>query len=178
VIPAIETEFTETVFTVKVAEVEFCRTVTLTGKVAFALFDDRLTTVPPWPAGPFKVTVPVEVLPPATAAGKSVTVISDAGVIVSVAVWLEVPSVPVSIADVRLETPVVVTVNVAELAPAAITTVAGTVAQETLEERWIVAPPVGAGPLSVTVPVEDVPPTTDVGATFTLTIVGTPTARV
>ena len=61
-------------------------------------------------------------------------------------------------------TALVLTVNVALLAPAATVTVAGTVAVDVLPlERETTAPPVGAGPLSVTVPVEGDPPVTLVG---------------
>ena len=67
--------------------------------------------------------------------------------------------------DVEAVTPVVLTVNVALLAPAATVTLAGTVAVDVLLlERETAAPPVSAGPLSVTVPVEDcTPPVTLVG---------------
>ena len=67
---------------------------------------------------------------------------------------------------VELVTALVLTVNVALLAPAATVTLAGTVAVDVLLlEREMAAPPVGgAGPLSVTVPVEDcAPPVTLVG---------------
>jgi len=57
-------------------------------------------------------------------------------------------------------------------------TVAGTVALELFDERLIVAPPVGAGPFIVTVPVDETPPSTEVGATVTLVTAGTPTDRV
>ena len=62
-------------------------------------------------------------------------------------------------------TVLVLTVNVALLAPAATVTLAGTVAVDVLLlERETTAPPVSAGPLSVTVPVEDcTPPVTLVG---------------
>ena len=61
-------------------------------------------------------------------------------------------------------TALVLTVKVALLAPAATVTVAGTVAEDVLLlERETTAPPVGAGPLSVTVPVEGDPPVTLVG---------------
>jgi hypothetical protein len=61
-------------------------------------------------------------------------------------------------------TALVLTVNVALLAPAATVTLAGSVAVDVLLERETTAPPVSAGPLSVTVPVEDcAPPVTLVG---------------
>ena len=58
----------------------------------------------------------------------------------------------------------VVTVNVALLAPAATVTLAGTVAAAVLSlERETAAPPLGAGPLRVTVPAEGDPPITLIG---------------
>ena len=68
------------------------------------------------------------------------------------------------VTDVEAVTLLVVTVNVALLAPAATVTLAGTVAAAVLSlERETAAPPLGAGPLRVTVPVEDDPPVTLVG---------------
>ncbi len=56
-------------------------------------------------------------------------------------------------------TALVLTVNVALLAPAATVTLAGTVAVDVpLLDRETATPPLGAGPLSVTVPVEVCPP--------------------
>src|SRR6267143_1793437 len=58
----------------------------------------------------------------------------------------------------------VVTVNVRLAAPGGMVTVAGTVAAAVLLlERETRAPPVGAGPLSVTLPMEGDPPLTLVG---------------
>jgi hypothetical protein len=66
---------------------------------------------------------------------------------------------------VEAVTALVVTVNEALVAPAAIVTLGGVVATPVLLlESATVAPPVGAAALNVTVPVEDcTPPTTLVG---------------
>ena len=61
-------------------------------------------------------------------------------------------------------TALVLTTNDALVAPAATVTLAGTLAAVVLLlESATCTPPVGAGPLSVTVPVEEFPPVTLVG---------------
>src|SRR6266436_7127590 len=60
-------------------------------------------------------------------------------------------------------TALVLTTNGALVAPAAIVTLGGTLAAPLLLESITGAPPVGAGPLNVTVPVEEFPPVTLVG---------------
>src|SRR5260370_6779436 len=68
------------------------------------------------------------------------------------------------VTEVDAATALVLTVNVALLAPAGTVTVAGTVAAAVLLlVRLTTAPPLGAGPLSVTVPVEGFPPVTLTG---------------
>ena len=67
-------------------------------------------------------------------------------------------------AEVDTRTIDVFTVKVALLLPPGTVTLAGTLAAPLLLERVTCAPPAGAGPLSVTVPIEDcTPPTTLVG---------------
>src|SRR6267142_2427096 len=71
-------------------------------------------------------------------------------------------------------TALVLTVNVALVAPAGTVTLDGTVATPLLLESSTCAPPVGAAPLSVTVPVEGDPPVTLVGLSATEESVGDP----
>ena len=74
--------------------------------------------------------------------------------------------------DVLLPTGLVVTAKVAVAAFAATVTLAGTVAAAVLLLlSATTAPPAGAGPPSVTVPVDALPPVTDVG--FRLTVLTT-----
>lgn len=60
-------------------------------------------------------------------------------------------------------TETVVTLNVALVAPCATVTLAGTAAAPLLLDSATVAPPAGAALVSVTVPVDEVPPVTLVG---------------
>ena len=60
-------------------------------------------------------------------------------------------------------TDVVPTVKVAVVAPAGTVTFAGTVAYAAFDVSPTTTPPSGATLLSVTVPVEELPPTTEVG---------------
>jgi hypothetical protein len=77
------------------------------------------------------------------------------------------------VAGVDVETVLVLTVNVALLAPAVTVTLEGTLAAPLLLESITCAPPLRAGPLSVTVPVEDcAPPVTLVGFTVSEERVG------
>jgi hypothetical protein len=75
---------------------------------------------------------------------------------------------------VDADTALVLTVNDALVAPAATVTLEGTLAAVVLLlESATCAPPVGAGPLSVTLPVEDcAPPTTLIGFSVTEERVG------
>jgi hypothetical protein len=82
--------FTPPVFTGKVALACPAAMVTEAGTVAVELALERAITAPPAPAGLLRVTVPVVVPPAVTVAGFRVSEISEAGVMVSVAVC-EVP---------------------------------------------------------------------------------------
>ena len=75
-------------------------------------------------------------------------------------------------------TGLVVTVNVAVVAPAATATLAGTCAAAALRlDRVTTAPLADAGPLSVTVPVEELPPITDEGLRLTEASAGAVTVK-
>ena len=72
------------------------------------------------------------------------------------------------VTEVEDATPSVVIVKVAVVAPEARVTLAATVAAVVTEDVSVTtAPAGGAGPVSVTVPVDDVPETTLVGDTVT-----------
>ena len=74
---------------------------------------DKTIVVPPAPAGPVSVTVPVDGVPPWTEVGLSESDDNAAGVIVNVAVCGLLFNVAVIAVDVWVFTPVVETVNVA-----------------------------------------------------------------
>jgi hypothetical protein len=71
--------------------------------------------------------------------------------------------VPVIVTVVFAVTALVLTANVALVAPAATVTLPGTVAAALLLDSVTAAPPAGAAPLNVTVPVDAFPPATLVG---------------
>jgi len=126
------------------------------------------TTAPPVGAGPFRVTVPVKEVPPVTDVGLTLAELGAGAFTVNVAVCVVLLNVAEIVDDVLLATGLVVTVNVAVVALAATVTLAGTVAAAVLLLVSVTtAPPAGAEPFSVTVPVEEVPPVTDVGLKLT-----------
>src|SRR5271167_2252662 len=158
---------TAVVVTVKVAVVAPAATVTLAGTVAAALLLDKVTDSPPVGAALPKVTVPVDEVPPVTEVGFSVTDDTTGGFTVNTAVLVPPLKVAEMVADAVLATAVVVTVKVAVVAPAATVTLAGTVAAALLLDKVTDSPPVGAALPKVTVPVDEVPPVTEVGFSVT-----------
>jgi hypothetical protein len=163
VIVAVVLLATAVVVTVKVAVDAPEATVTELGTVADVLLLDRLTTYPEDGAGDEIVIVPVEAAPPATEVGLSAKAVTVGAEIVNDAVFETELSVPVMVADVVDATAVVETAKVAVVAPEAIVTEPGTVADVELLERERLRPPLGAADPIVAVPVEEFPPTTEVG---------------
>src|SRR5687768_2952917 len=162
--PTEVSEPTGLVVTVNVALVAPAGTVTLDGTAATAdAALDSATAAPPLGAGALSVTVPVEVPPPVTLDGFSVSddSVMTGGVTVREAVALA-PLYDAEIAtDVDEATWLVLTVKVAVVVPPATVTLDGTLATPGFAlDRETRAPPLGAGALSVTVPVDGVPPDT------------------
>ena len=106
------------------------------------------------------VKVPVEDAPPETVLGFNVKEANAAGLTVIVVV--RVPrKFPVIVTTAEVDTPRVVMLNDALVAPLGMVTVAGTFAAAVLLLcSETTAPPAGAGPFKVAVPVALLPPTT------------------
>lgn len=138
-----------------------------TGSAAVSV-DVNATEMPPVGATDARFAVRRTCLPPMTFAALATSVESAGGLTVSVAVLLDAPSVAVMTGETTLATAVVETVNVAEVAPCATVTEVGTVAAALLDASVTTLPPAGAGPVSVTVPVDVAPPATVEGFKATL----------
>jgi hypothetical protein len=136
---------------------------------AALLLDANVTAIPPAGAGPDRVAVPVLELPPETLVGFRMKVDRVGALMLSVAVWLLEPAVPVIVTASDFATAFVMTVNVAVVEPDGIVTLAGVPASELLDDRFTTAPELPAGPEIVTLPVLEVPPVTEFGATERLT---------
>jgi hypothetical protein len=94
------------------------------------------------------------------------------GFTVSTAVRVTPPKTAEMVAVVEALTETVVTVKVVLVAPAGTTTLVGTVVALEFSESETAAPPLGAAELNVTVPIEELPPTTLVGVSETAESVG------
>ena len=152
----------------KFALVAPASTVTDAGTTAAALLLESETTTPPVGAAEVRVTVPLSGLPPITGLVVTVTLLmaGGGGLIVSATVLLTPASEAVSVTPVEVATLPMVTVKVADVDPAGITTLAGTLAAEVLLlERKTVKPPVEAAAVEVTVPVAVPGPAMVVGLT-------------
>ena len=146
--------------TVKLADDVPAATVTSAGTAATAGLElASVTSAPPAGAGPESVTVPVELEPAATVDGLSVSDESlggGGGITVSVALLVAPSAEAMMSTGVEEATAKVVIENDVELTPAPIVTLGGTLATAGFVLESVTATPVpGAGPLSVTMPVED-----------------------
>ena len=89
------------------------------------------------------------------------------------------PLVAEIVTDFEVVTALVVTVKVAVVLPAGTVTLASTVATDVLLlVRVTTAPPDGAGPVKITVPVDEVPPFTEAGLRLTEVSVAAVTVKV
>lgn len=173
-------------FPVKVKVPVVCppATVTVAGTVPAALLLDRFTANPAVGALEPSVTVPVAVPskldPPITVLLLKDRPVRTGAAIVRLALAVFAPVPAVIGTTVWDPTGVVVTVNVAVVAAPATVTVAGTVAAPLPEPELsgTERPAAGAGPEIVTVPLELVPPVTEVGDKATLVGTGARTVSV
>jgi hypothetical protein len=163
---AVAVAATGVLVTINVVELLPAGTVTvLPDKVATAVLSLAiLTTTPPLGAVVFNVTFAVDAAPPITPVGLNPTNEMAGGFTVKTAVCCTPLYVAVIVAIVWLPTLTEVTMKVVEVEFAGTVTLPVTVAEAELLPSVTDAPPVGAGPFSVTVAVEfAIPPCTDVG---------------
>jgi len=119
-----------------------------------------ITIMPPVGAEPVSVTVPWETIPPNTLAGLIDNELTYGGATVIPAVTVP-PEVAEIVTGVEFATGYVVIVNEALVLPAGTTIAAGTpAAKGVLLVSETDTPPLGADPVSVTVPWETIPPRT------------------
>lgn len=137
---------------------------TLAGTPSAAPDVDNATTCPPTGAGSAKVTVPVVPYPPVILDGLNETVAGTTGRTLRVPVTVTPFAAAETVAVLGADAIVVVTVNEADVAPAATVTAAGTVTPAVLLDNATDNPPEGAGPTRATVAVAFCPPTTLDGA--------------
>ena len=141
----------------KVADVAPAGIVTVAGTVAAVLLETILTTEPPVGAAEEIDIVPVAELPAATTVGLIWKLLRIVGWIVSGVENVRPPEAAVIVEVILDATKTVEIVNVPVVAPAGIVTLDGHEAPY-VEDNWTTTPPDPAGPLRVTVPVEETPP--------------------
>jgi hypothetical protein len=155
---------TRPVVTKTLALVAPAATETLAGTgTAVELLLASITTAPPEGALPFSVTLTVTTLPPTVVDGVTVRVEIPSGPTVTEADFETLPYDAVIVADVDAETLPPLIMKVADNAPAGTVTVEGTTALTLLLLRATTVPPDLLGPDNFTVPVAELPETTDVG---------------
>jgi hypothetical protein len=167
------------VWTATVAEAAPAGIVTLLGRFATAVSPlERVITAPAGGAAPVRAIVPVELAPPSKLIGLSLTALRAAGSTVSVADSVTLPRLADIFTVALAATPCVVTVVVPDDAPPATAMFAADATAGLLLETVIVTPAAGAGPLSVAVAVESLPPARLVGLSVSETSVAACTVRV
>lgn len=167
---------TDVVAIAKLAVVAPAAIVTDAGAVALDDVDDSETDTPPAGAAEPNVTVPVDVWPPVTVDGYNTSLMGN-GAMVSVALAVCPPEDAEMELVVPSGTTTVDTIKVAVVAPAGTVAAAGRVAAGLLEVSVTGRPPVGAGLPRVTVPVEVLPPTIELGLSERPVITGEATVR-
>ncbi len=149
------------------------------GTVAALELLDSVTNAPPDAAGMSSVAVPCEVPPPVTVLGFNVIDASvgwTSGDTLRVALAVVPPNEPFIGTSAEALTTRVETVNVWLVAPAGTVTLPGTVTGSAAVNETA-APPAGAAPLNVTVPVVEPPPITAVTASVrAVSVTGGPAA--
>src|SRR3989442_1754025 len=166
---------TELAVTVKLALLAPPGMVTLAATLATdVLLLERVTSAPPAGAAALKVTLPVEDAGPTTLVGLSAKVESvtaggggGGGVTVSGTVRVTPPKDAQMVAELAAATGQVDTVKAALVSPAAIVTIAGTLATAALLLESDTTAGLAVPAPKVTVPVEELPPSTLVGLTVT-----------
>jgi len=154
---------TNCVSTAKLIDVLPAGTVTVVGTNALALEDLSATMAPPDGAVPFKFTEQMAVSPSDMAAGLKATDLSVEAWTVMLLEFDAPLSEALIVDDLVALTPEVAIVKVADFMPGAIVTLDGTVTKEAGDASLTEIPPLGAALESFTVPVAELPPTTDVG---------------
>jgi hypothetical protein len=163
------------VVAVNVTDVEPVSTVTFAGTVTAArLALVSATLTPPAGAGVVTTTVPVAGCPAVTVGGLKNTSLTSGGkgVIVRIACMVEAPTAAVIVAICCVATGSVVTGKLTVMPPAGTVTLGANCATFEVLVSVTTVPLPGAAAVSVTVPTEELPPTTDVGLSARLATVG------
>jgi len=142
-IVAVESAATGCVAIRKVPEVPPGRIRMKPGTVALARSEVKVIVTPPGPAGPFNVTVPIELMPPKTVGGLKVSDVAIGEVTVNVEVTVTPSAIAESVTDASVATGTVWTGKVAVVAPAGTRTKLGSVILASELARLTKLPPAG-----------------------------------